>query len=71
MNETLDTGNIYILVSRQVLVKHGCPRQQQSEHLAKSVSPTVLPRPTQKACEKLLHDLTNFQVWLLYDHPNF
>ena len=65
-----------LYTTRHVFVKHGCPRQQQSQNMAKSLSPTFWPRPTPQGHgmsmknEEAIDELT-VQVWLLYDHPNF
>ena len=57
-----------------MFMKHVCPQQQQSQMVAKSVSPTFLPHPTLRGmtlkCEQPLDELT-VQVWSLYHHQNF
>ena len=59
-----------------MFVKHGCPRQQQSPNMAKISKSYILTPPHPQGhvmsvkCEQSLDELT-FQVWLLYDHPNF
>ena len=42
-SELMDTG---ILATRHVFVKHGCPRRQQSQNMAKFLSPIFWPRQT-------------------------
>ena len=62
--------------TRHVFVKHGCPRRQQSQTMAKiSESYILTPHHPQGhvmsvKCEQPLDELT-VQVCLLYDHPNF
>ena len=62
--------------TRHVFVKHGCPRRQQSQTMAKISKSYILTPPNPPgACEvsevwQPLDELT-VQVWLLYDHPNF
>ena len=57
-------------------MKHGCPRRQQSQTMAKISESYILtpPRPQGNVmsvkCEQPSDELT-VQVWLLYDHPNF
>ena len=62
-----------------MFVKHGCPQRQQSQNLAKYLSPTLWPTKTQDGggamsvkYKKYLVDLTVY-VWLLhiYHHPFF
>ena len=63
-------------VTRHVFVKHGCPRRQQSQTMAKISKSYILTPPHPQGhvmsvkCEQPLDELT-VQVWLLYDHPNF
>ena len=63
------------LKTRHVFVKHGCPRWQQSQIVAKISKSYILapPRPQgygmSVKCEPL-NELT-VQVWLLYHHSNF
>ena len=62
--------------TRHVFVKHGCPRRQQSQTIAKISKSYILTLPHPQGyvmsvkCEQPLDELT-VQVWLLYDHPNF
>ena len=62
--------------TRHVFVKHGCPRQQQSQNMAKIFKSDILTPPHPQGhrmsvkCEEPLNELT-VQVWLLYLHPNF
>ena len=59
-----------------MFVKHGCPRQQQSQLWQKSRKSYILTSPHSQGhvmsvkCEQPLDELT-VQVWLLYDHQNF
>ena len=59
-----------------MFVKHGCPRRQQSQNMAKTSKSYILTPPHPNGlemsvkCEKPLDELT-VQVWLLYLHPNF
>ena len=59
-----------------MFVKHGCPLRQQSRNMAKISKSYILTLTHPKGhvisvkCEQSLDELT-FQVWLLYDHPNF
>ena len=59
-----------------MFVKHGCPRRQQSQTMAKISKSYILTPPHPQGhlmslnSEHPLDELT-FQVWLLYDHPNF
>ena len=64
------------LRTRHVFVKHGCPRQQQSQNMAK-ISKSYIFDPTHPQghgmlvkCETPIDEHT-VQVWLLYHHPNF
>ena len=59
-----------------MFVKHGCPRRQQSQNMAK-LSKSYILTPTQPQghvmsvkCKEPIDELT-VQVWLLYHHPNF
>ena len=62
--------------TRHVFVKHGCPRRQQSQTMAKISKSYILTPPHHQGhvmsvkCEQPLDELT-VQVWLLYDHQNF
>ena len=62
--------------TRHVFVKHGCPRRQQSQNMAKISKSYILTPPHPQGqvmsvkCEEPIDELT-VQVWLLYDHPNF
>ena len=62
--------------TRHVFVKHGCPRRQQSQTMAKISKSYILTPPHPQGhvmsvkCEQALDELT-VQVWLLYDHQNF
>ena len=57
-------------------MKHGCPRRQQSQNMAKISKSYILTPPQPQGqvmpvkCEEPIDELT-VQVWLLYDHPNF
>ena len=67
---------MFNLKTRHVFVKHGCPRRQQSQTMAKISKSYILTPPQPQGhvmsvkCEQPLDELT-VQVWLLYDHPNF
>ena len=62
--------------TRHVLVKHGCPRRQQSQKMAKISKSYILTPPhpqgqvMSEKCEEPIDEIT-VQVWLLYHHPNF
>ena len=62
--------------TRHVFVKHGCPRRQQSQTMAKISKSYILTTPEPQGhvmsvrCEQPLDELIA-QVWLLYDHQNF
>ena len=62
--------------TRHVFVKHGCPRRQQSQTMAKISKSYILTPPHPQGhvmsvkCEQPLDELT-VQGWLLYDHTNF
>ena len=68
------SGNLKL--TRHVFVKHGCPRQQQGQTIAKISKSYILTPPHPQGhvmsvkYEQPLDELT-VQVWLLYDHPNF
>ena len=57
-------------------MKHGCPRRQQSQTMAKISKSYILTPPTPQGhemsvkCEEPVDELT-VQVWLLYDYLNF
>ena len=57
-------------------MKHGCPRRQQSQNMAKICKSYILTPPhpqgqvMSEKCEEAIDELT-VQVWLLYHHPNF
>ena len=58
-------------------MKHRCPRQQQSQNMAKIYVSYILTPTHPQAwhvmsvkCEEPIDDLT-VQVWLLYHQPNF
>ena len=59
-----------------MFVKHGCPRRQPSQNMAKISKSYILTPPHPQGhgmsvkCEEPLNELT-VQVWLLYHHPNF
>ena len=59
-----------------MFVKHGCPRRQQSQTMAKISKSYIFTTPHPQGhvmsvkCEQPLDELT-VQVLLLYDHPNF
>ena len=63
-------------LTRHVFVKHGCPRWQQSQTIAKISKSYILTTPCPQGhvmsvkCKQPLDEL-KVQVWLLYDHPNF
>ena len=62
--------------TRHVFVKHGCPRWQQCQNMAKISKSYILTPPNPQGhglsvkCEEPIDELT-VQVWLLYHHPNF
>ena len=56
--------------TRHVFVKNGCPRQQQSQTMAKISKSYIFTPPHPQKSEQPLDELT-VQVWLLYDHPYF
>ena len=64
------------LQTRHVFVKHGCPRLQQSQNMAKISMSNILTPPHPQGyvmsvkCREPIDDLT-VQVWLLYHPPNF
>ena len=66
----------FLFINRHVFVKHGCPRRQQSQNMAKISKSYILTPPHPQGqvmsvkCEEPIDELT-VQVWLLYDHPNF
>ena len=77
----IEESNEYILPctkkkTRHVFVKHGCPRRQQSQNMAKISKSYILTPPhpqgqvMSEKCEEPIGELT-VQVWLLYHHPNF
>ena len=57
-------------------MKHRCPRQQQSQNMAKISKSYILTPPHSHGhvmlvkCEQPIDELT-VQIWLLYHHPNF
>ena len=59
-----------------MFVKHGCPRRQQSQTMAKISKSYILTPPHPQGhgvsvkCKEPLNELT-VHVWLLYHHPNF
>ena len=59
-----------------MFVKHGCPRRQQNQNMAKISKSYILTPPHPQGhgmsvkCEEPIDELT-VQVWLLYDHQNF
>ena len=65
----------HTLKTRHVFVKHGCPRRQQSQNMAKISKSYILTPPDPQGhgmsvkCEEPKDELT-VQVWLLYHHPN-
>ena len=71
----LNTTKQIFKKTRHVFVKHGCPRRQQSQTMAKISKSYILTPPHPQGhvmsvkCEQPLDELT-VQVWLLYDHPN-
>ena len=62
--------------TRHVFVNHGCPRQQQSQNMAKISKSYILTPPHPQGhvmsvkCEEPIDELT-VQVWLLYYHRIF
>ena len=62
--------------TRHVFVKHGCPRWQQSQNMAKISKSHILTLPHPQGhvmsvkYEEPIDELT-VKVWLLYHHPNF
>ena len=61
--------------TRHVFVKHGCPRRQQSQNMAKISKSYILTPPhpqghvmSVKCEEPIVEPIV--QVWLLYHHPN-
>ena len=72
----VDISSPYSVKTRHVFVKHGCPRRQQSQNMAKISKSYILtpPQPQGRVmsvkCEEPIDELT-VQVWLLYHHPNF
>ena len=71
----LKSGIIHVCakfdLKQDVLVKHGCPRRQQSKSLKYYIlTPTNSQGQVMSVCEKPLHELT-VQVRLLYYHTNF
>ena len=66
----------FLISTRHVFVKHGCPRRQQSRNMAKISKSYILTTPNPQGhvmsmeCEEPIDELT-VQVWLLYQHPNF
>ena len=59
-----------------MFVKHGCPRRQQSQNMAKISKSYILTQPHSQGhvmsvkCEEPIDELT-VQVPLVYHHPNF
>ena len=57
-------------------MKHGCPRRQQSQNMAKISKSYILTLPQHQRhvmsvkCEEPIDELI-VQVWLLYHHQNF
>ena len=62
--------------TRHVFVKHGCPRRQQSQNMAKISKSYILTPPhpqgqmMSEKCEEPIDELT-VQAWLLYHQQNF
>ena len=62
--------------TRHAFVKHGCPRRQQSQNMAKISKSYIMTSPHPPGhgmsvkCEEPLDELT-VKVWLLYLHLNF
>ena len=75
-NQRKITSIVNFLITRHVFVKHGCPRRQQSQNMAKISKSYILTPPHPQGqvmsvkCEEPIDELT-VQVWLLYDHQNF
>ena len=77
-NEYVKTISTFSFIekTRHVFVKHGCPRWQQSQNMAKFSKSYILTPPHPQGqvmsvkCEEPIYELT-VQVWLPYDHPNF
>ena len=76
ISNRLQERSFFYHSTRHVFVKHGCPRRQQSQNMAKISKSYILipPHPQGQVmsvkCEEPIDELT-VQVWLLYDHPNF
>ena len=73
--QQLDYPSFHSWTELDMFVKYGCPRQQQSQTMAKISKSYILTPPHPGACvsgkcKQPLDELT-VQVWLLYDHPNF
>ena len=66
----------FVCRTRHVFVKHGCPRRQQCQNMAKISNFYILTPPNPQGhgmsvkCEEPIDELT-VQVWSLYHHPNF
>ena len=66
----------FLETTRHVFEKHGCPRRQQSQNMAKISKSYIMTSPHPRGhgmsvkCEEPLDELT-VQVWLLYLHLNF
>ena len=75
-NDPYFIKNKICTTTRHVFVKHGCPRRQQSQNMAKFSKSYILTPPHPQGhvmsveCEKPIGELT-VQVWLLYYLPNF
>ena len=76
-NDTIQASKLFIQnITRHVFVKHGCPRWQQNQNMAKISKSYILtpPHPQEQVmsvkCEEPIDELT-VQAWVLYHHPNF
>ena len=64
------------VITRHVFVKHGCPRRQQSQNMAKISKSYILTQPHPQGhvmsvkCEEPIDELS-VQVWSLHHHQNY
>ena len=76
MRSWYDGSVHYRQTHRHVFVKHGCPRRQQSQNMAKIYKSYILTPPNPQGhmmsvkCEEPIDELT-VQLLLLYNQPNF
>ena len=67
---------LWLLICKHVFVKHGCPRWQQSQNMAKISKSNILTPPHPQGhvmsvkCGEPIDEAT-VQVWILYHHPHF